>query len=151
MASKNIKFLQQSRVKLNFTGKLMTPYGGFAILAKLFEKLELKQQLERIFPVEEHSPNGTGIYAKLLRYGLTVLAGGKRFSHGVFLAGSEKIYAAEFGVKRLPGSTSALTRFFGKISSWQKSAALAEGLWGYQFERVIPCGKIKEDYLTTRR
>ena len=64
MAGKNIKFLESSSVKLNFTQKLMTPYGGFALLAKLFEKVELKEHLEQIFPVVETSPNGTGIYAK---------------------------------------------------------------------------------------
>jgi len=148
MAGRNIKFLEKSPVKLNFSKKLMTPYGGFALVAKLFEKLELKEHLEQIFPVVETSPNGTGIYAKVLRFGLTVLAGGKRFSHGLFLAGSEPVHAALFGVKRLPSSSSALTRFFGGISSWQKSAALAEGLWQYQFERVIPWQKVGEDYLS---
>ena len=148
MAGKNIKFLEKSPVKLNFTQKLMTPYGGFALVAKLFEKLELKEHLEQIFPVVESSPNGTGIYAKVLRFGLTVLAGGKRFSHGLFLAGSEPVQAALFGVKRLPSSSSALTRFFRGISSWQKSVALAEGLWQYQFERVIPWQKVGEDYLS---
>jgi len=78
----------------------MTPYGGFALLAKLFEKLELKEPIEEIFPVVESRPNGTGIYAKVLRFGLTVLAGGKRFSHGLFLAGSEPVHAALLGVKR---------------------------------------------------
>ena len=82
MAGRNIKFLEKRSVKLNFTQKLMPPYGGVALLAKLFEKLELKEHLEQIFPVVESSPNGTGIYAKVLRFGLTVLAGGKRFSHG---------------------------------------------------------------------
>ena len=112
MAGKNIKFLEKSPVKLNFTKKLMTPYGGFALVAKLFEKLELKEHIEQLFPVVETSPNGTGIYAKVLRFGLTVLAGGKRLSHGLFLAGSEPVQAALFGVKRLPSSSSALTRFF---------------------------------------
>ena len=148
MAGKNIRFLEKSPVKLNFTKKLMTPYGGFALLAKLFEKLEVKEHIEQIFPVVETSPNGTGIYAKVLRFGLTVLAGGKRFSHGLFLAGSEPVEAALFGVKRLPSSSSALTRFFGRISSWQKSAALAEGLWQYQFNWVIPWKKVEADYLT---
>src|SRR3990172_3344393 len=148
MAGKNIKLLERSPVKLNFTKKLMTPYGGFAILAKLFEKLGLKEQLEAIFPVEESSPNGTGIYAKVLRFGLTVLAGGQRFSHGLFLAGSEPVQAALFGVKRLASSSSALTRFFRGVSSWQKSAALAEGLWQYQFEWVIPWQKVGEEYLS---
>lgn len=40
MAGKNLKFLERSPVKLNFTKKLMRPYGGFAILAKLFERIE---------------------------------------------------------------------------------------------------------------
>lgn len=148
MAGKNIEFLQTSPVKLNFTKKLMTPYGGFVLLAKLFEKVELKEHIEQIFPVVESSPNGTGIYAKVLRFGLTVLAGGKRFSHGLFLAGSEPVQAALFGVKRLPSSSSALTRFFSGISSWQRGAALAEGLWQYQFEWVIPWKKVGEDYLS---
>ena len=36
MAGKNIRFLERSPVKLNFEKKRMTPYSGFAILAKLF-------------------------------------------------------------------------------------------------------------------
>jgi hypothetical protein len=148
MAGKNIRSLGKSPVKLNFTRKLMTPYSGFALIAKLFEKLELKEHIEPMFPVVETSPNGTGIYAKVLRFGLTVLAGGKRFSHGLFLAGSEPVQAALFGVKRLPRSSSALTRSFRGISSWQKSAALAEGLWQYQFDWVIPWKKVEQDYLS---
>ena len=37
MAGKSIRFLEKSSVKLNFTKKLMTPYGGFAMLANLFK------------------------------------------------------------------------------------------------------------------
>ena len=50
-----------------------------------------------MFPVVETSPNGTGIYAKVLRFGLTALAGGS-VSHGLFLAGSEPVHAALFGM-----------------------------------------------------
>jgi hypothetical protein len=44
----------------------MTPYGVGALVAKLFEKLELKEPIEKIFPVVESRPNGMGIYAKVL-------------------------------------------------------------------------------------
>ena len=88
----------------------MTPYGGFALLAQLFKKLELREPIGQIFPVVERRPNGTGIYAKVLRFGLTVLAGGKRFSHGLFLPGSEPVQAALLGVKRLPSRLSILKK-----------------------------------------
>ena len=34
MAGKNIKFLEKSSVKLNFSKKLMTLFGGYALLAQ---------------------------------------------------------------------------------------------------------------------
>ena len=51
MRSKSIKFLENSKIEITFTGKMMTSYGGFSLLAKLFEKIELHDNLERIFPV----------------------------------------------------------------------------------------------------
>ena len=95
----------------------------------------------------ETSPNGTGIYAKVLRFGLTVLAGGKRFSHGLFLAGSEPVQAVLFGVKRLPSSSSALTRFFGRLGSgkrvrrWRKDC-------GSTSRTGHSLAKVGEDYLS---
>jgi hypothetical protein len=147
MPAKSIRILEQSRVKLNFTKKPMTAYGGLVILAKLFEKLRLKENIERMFPFEERSPNGTGIYSKVLRFGLTVVAGGKRFSHCLFLGESQEIYEEVFGVKRMAQSVSALTRFFGRIKSWKKAAELAEEMWKYIYDEVIMWGKVVEDYV----
>ena len=49
MQEKNIKFLKKSNIELNFTDKKITSYGGFSLLAKLFEKIELKESLIRKF------------------------------------------------------------------------------------------------------
>jgi hypothetical protein len=147
MYQKNIKFLEQSPVKMNFTKKIMTAYGGFAVMAKLFEKVKLKESIEDIVPFDELSPNSTGVFAKVLRFGLTVLAGGKRFSHSMFLGDSLEIYQLEFGVERLPKSISAVTRFFGKFCSWQKAEQFAAKLWEYIFS-VIISANIKEDYVS---
>ena len=57
MQEENIKFLKKSNIELNFTDKKITSYGGFSLLAKLFEKIELKENLESMFPVVEISPN----------------------------------------------------------------------------------------------
>ena len=45
---------------MSFTEKMMTSYGGFSLLAKLFEKLDLHENLEKIFPITEVSPNSKG-------------------------------------------------------------------------------------------
>lgn len=148
MQQKNIKFLEQSPVKMNFTDKIITAYGGFAVLAKLFEKVKLRENIEAIVPFSELSPNSTGVFAKVLRFGLTVLAGGKRFSHSMFLGDSLEIYQLEFGVERIPKSITAVTRFFGKFVSWQKAEQFSAKLWVYIFSFIIPTDEIKEDYLS---
>jgi len=148
MPFKPIQFLESNRVKLSFTNKAITAYGGFALLAKLFEKLDLQTAIERMIPFQEVSPNSTGPFAKILRFGLTVIAGGRRFSHTMFLGDSLEIYEAEFSVKRIPKSITAVTRFFRRIKSFQMAERLAEKFWEYTFSRVIPFGEIQSDYLS---
>jgi len=148
MPFKPIQFLETNRVKLSFTNKAITAYGGFALLAKLFEKLDLKTAVERMIPFQEISPNAMGPFAKILRFGLTVIAGGRRFSHTMFLGDSLEIYEAEFSVKRIPKFITAVTRFFGRIKSFQMAERLSEKIWEYTFARVIPFGEIQGDYLS---
>lgn len=148
MPFKPIKFLKTSRVKLSFTNKAITAYGGFSVVAKLLEKLDFRRNVEAMIPFEETSPNATGVYAKVLRFGLTVLAGGRRFSHTMFLGDSVEIYESVFSVRRLPKSISAVTRFFNRICSYQAVEFLAERLWAYTCEHVIPWHIVKEDYLS---
>ncbi len=147
MHEKSTKFLENSNIEMSFTNKMMTSYGGFSLLAKLFEKINLKENLEEIFPITEKSPNSKGIYSKLLKYGLTVLAGGKRFSHSVFLGDADKIYEQLFGVKKMVKSSTAITRMFNKIISQSMGSLLSIPLWNYIFEVIIPFDKIEEDYL----
>jgi len=148
MPFKPIQFLETNRVKLSFTNKAITAYGGFALLAKLFEKLDLQSSIERMIPFREISPNATGPFAKILRFGLTVIAGGRRFSHTMFLGDSLEIYEAEFEVERIPKSITAVTRFFRRIKSFQMAERLSEKFWEYTFSRVIPFGEIQSDYLS---
>ena len=147
MQAKSIKFLENSNLEMSFTGKMMTSYGGFSLLAKLFEKIELHENLERIFPVIEISPNSKGVYSKLLKFGLTVIAGGKRFAHSVFLGDSNKIFKELFGVKKMVSSSTAITRLFNKIMDMEISSNFSIDLWNYIDERIIPFNRIKEDYI----
>jgi len=142
-----IKFLEKSNIEMSFTGKLMTSYGGFSLLAKLFEKINLQENLDAIFPAIEISPNSKGIYSKLLTFGLTVIAGGKRFAHSVFLGDSTKVYEELFAVEKMVKSSTAITRMFNKIETFALSAKLSESLWDYTFQTIIPFSKIESDYV----
>lgn len=147
MQKKSIKFLENSNIEMSFTEKMMTSYGGFSLLAKLFEKIELHENLERIFPVIETSPNSKGVYSKILKFGLTVIAGGKRFAHSVFLGDSAKIFEELFGVAKVVKSSTAITRLFNKIMDVEIASFFITELWEYIDARVIPFNRIDEDYI----
>jgi hypothetical protein len=125
----------------------MTSYGGFSFIAKLFEKINLKENIERIFPITETSPNSKGVFSKVLKFGLTVFAGGTRFAHSAFLGDSDKVYSELFGVKKIVKSSSAITRLLNKINTFALSCCLTRELWEYIFANIIPLKKIKSDYV----
>ena len=147
MRSKNIEFLEKSKVKMAFTDKIITSYGGFSLLAKLFEKLELKESIEKLFPVREVSPNSKGVYSKVLKFGLTVIVGGRYFAHSIFLGDSREVYMHLFNVPKMVLSSTAITRMFNKIDTMKKSQLFAERLWEYVFSTVIPFKKIESDFV----
>jgi hypothetical protein len=77
---------------------------------------------------------------------LTVIAGGSRFSHLLYL-GSGEILSLMFSARKLPQASTTLTRFFRRICSVKESQALSDKLWDY-LQKIIPFSKMGEDYLT---
>ena len=101
MQSKCSTNIEINKVRIRFTEKKMTAYGGFSLLAAFFEKIKLRVILQELIPIHESSPNGMGIYSKVLAYILLIYAGGSRFSHLLYL-GWQEIFTDLFAVKRLP-------------------------------------------------
>ncbi|MGC9027940.1 MAG: IS1380 family transposase, partial [bacterium] len=135
-----------NKVKIRFTNKKLTAYGGFSLLAAFFERIKLREAIKKAIPVEEVSPNGMGIYSKILAYSLMLYAGGSRFSHILYL-GSEQILSTLFATNRLPRASTTLTRLFGKINKLKDVEWMSDVLWGY-LSKLIPWGKINQDWLT---
>lgn len=138
--------IEINKVGIEFTTKKITAYGGFSLLALFFEKIKLRENLEKIIPINESSPNSMGVYSKILAYILVIYAGGNRFSHLLYL-GCEGIMNKLFAVAKLPLASTTLTRLFRKIRKQKESEEMSEGLWGYLSE-LIPWKWIKEDWLT---
>jgi len=135
-----------SKVKIAFTKRKMTAYGGFALLAAFFERIGFAQMIEKAMPIEECSPNGMGIYGKVAAYVAMIFAGAERFSHLVYL-GNKEVLAKIFGVKRLPDAATTLTRMFGKLTTVKAADMFAHNVWTY-LAALIPWDAIREDWLT---
>lgn len=113
--------IEVNKVGIEFTGKEMTAYGGFSLLALFFEKIGLRDAL-------------------------VIYAGGDRFSHLVYL-GFQGTLSRLFGVDRLPLASTTFTRLFGKIKTMKAVEEMSLGLWLF-LECLIPWSKIIEDWLT---
>ena len=148
MPGKPIKLLSTNNVNLDFTEKAMTAYGGFGVFAKFLENLQFREAVEAAIPFVETSPNSTGVFTKVIRFGLTVLAGGKRFSHTMFLGDSLEIYEAEFGLKRMTKSITSVTRFFAKFNTMKIVEEFNSKIWDFSCNKLFTLSKIKEDYLS---
>ena len=94
----------------------MTAYGGFALIAAFFRQIGFAEMIEQALPITESSPNGMGIYGKIVAYAAMIYAGAERFSHLIYL-GNKDILATVFGAGRLPAAATTLTRLFAKIKN----------------------------------
>ena len=138
--------LRVNKVKISFTKRKMTAYGGFALIAAFFERIGFAQMIEKAMPITESSPNGMGIYGKTIAFIAMIFAGAERFSHLLYL-GNKEILAQLFGVKRLPDAATTLTRMFGKLTTVKAADMCSSNIWTY-LSRLIPWSEIEEDWLT---
>ncbi len=135
-----------NKVKIVLTKKKMTAYGGFALIAAFFRQIGFAEMIEKALPVTESSPNGMGIYGKVIAYAAMVYAGAERFSHLEYL-GNKDVLATLFGVARLPAAATTLTRLFKKVKSLAFAETLSLNVWAY-LSQLIPWSTIGEDWLT---
>jgi len=144
---KHSRSLRVNQVKIHFTNKPITAWGGFStIVAKLMEVLEFRSWVEYAIPIEEKSNNAKGIYQKLLATFLNILSGGERFSHLSWWNHGIEAIKKSFAVTSLPKAPSTLTRFWGKISTQQLSEKLGEAARRFA-TTLIDWQGIREDTL----
>jgi hypothetical protein len=135
-----------NKVRITYTKRKMTAYGGFALIASFFERIDFVQMIEKAMPISERSPNGRGIYGKTVAFVAMVYAGAERFSHLAYL-GNKEVLAKMFGVRRLPDAATTLTRMFGKLKTVKAADTLSQNVWAY-LSKLIPWNTIQEDWLT---
>lgn len=94
------KFLFVNQVKITFTQKSITAWGGIAsIIARFLEQIDFRNWVERSIPIEDISNNSRGIYAKVLAQFFTALVGGQRFAHLSWWGHGVEILQRTFGLE----------------------------------------------------
>ncbi len=137
----------QRQVRIDFTGKLLTSFGGTAsLISRFISKVNFRDFIENHFPIVETSNNSTGIYSKIVSFFITILNGGNRFAHMNLLNSDIEVFQKCFQVERLPKASTSLTRFWNKFNRRSLNEKLLE--MGIKFCRsILHQANIKEDSL----
>jgi len=146
--SQSSKRHKKGQVKIEFSPKLITSWGGtVALFSRFFDKIELRGLVEKIYPVRESSNNSTGVYSKLISLFISVLNGGTKFSHINYMENGLKIFERYFGVKRLVKSSTGITRYWNKYNRRSLTEILLQNISQHFLRPLLNNVGIKEDTL----
>lgn len=139
---------KKGQVKIEFTPKFITSWGGTAaLISRFFEKIRFRELVELIFPVQETSNNSTGVYSKIVSLFISVLNGGTRFSHINYLENGIKIFERCFNVKRLVKSFTSITRYWNKYIYRSLNETLLQNIIQHFLRPLLNYVGIKKDTL----
>jgi hypothetical protein len=138
----------KGQVKIEFSPKLITSWGGTAALfSRYFDQIGFRELVGKIYPVKESSNNSTGVYSKLISLFMSVLNGGTRFSHINYMENGIKIFERCFRVKRLVKSSTSITRYWNKYDRRSLNETLLYNMIRYYLRPLLASAKIGSDTL----
>jgi hypothetical protein len=122
-----------TELRVAYTDKPVSGWGGLVSVFRFFDRLGLRDVLAQVLPDGRRSPNQIPVRDIVLSLFVTVLTGGRRFAH-VERWRSDEVVQAIVGARRLP-SAMTLTRYFG---GWVQAQVeqLVEGMWRWQLARL---------------
>lgn len=137
---------QINGVKIGYSEKQITSYGGLSMIAMYFEKIQLKEAVRQMLPITEVSPNAMKAEEKIFGFMTLLLAGASRFSHMIYV-GNPGSLKSLFGLKRLPLAGTTLARYFKKITTIGQANTLSENVWRY-VKKVVKWDQVEADWLS---
>jgi len=139
---------KKGQVKIEFSPKLITSWGGTAALfSRFLNKIRFRDLVENIYPVQEQSNNSTGVYSKVISLFISVLNGGTRFSHINYMENGIKIFERCFDVKRLVKSSTGITRYWNKYDRQSLNEALLQNISQHFLSPLLSRVNIRKDTL----
>ena len=145
MSKKNRIDLGKKKIKIEFTEKVMTSFGGLSLISAFFEKIGLSALLNSAFPIVETSNRKIPLYNRLLAFMLTVYTGGERFAHMLYFGNAEAIKTI-FSIDKLPKAATTITRLFRKIKTLELANIVSKKLWEFT-DKMLDWNKLDSDWL----
>ena len=121
--------------EIAFTDQPITGWGGLAVVARFFEVIGIREFLAKALPDGRTSPNQVPVVVMAMALLVTILMGGRRFSH-VERFRSDPVLPKMFDLSRT-ASAMTITRYFGGFTKQHVQHlvdSVGSGLWG----RLIP-------------
>mgnify|MGYP001489408910 CR=1 FL=1 len=121
--------------EIAFTDQPITGWGGLAVVARFFEVIGIREVLAKALPDGRTSPNQVPVVDMVMALLVTILMGGRRFSH-VERFRSDPVLPKMFDLSRT-ASAMTITRYFGAFTKQHVQHlvdSVGSGLWG----RLIP-------------
>lgn len=121
--------------EIAFTDQPITGWGGLAVVARFFEVIGIREVLARALPDGRTSPNQVPVLDMAMALLVTILMGGRRFSH-VERFRCDPVLPKMFDLSRT-ASAMTITRYFGGFTKQHVQHlvdSVGSGLWG----RLIP-------------
>lgn len=121
--------------EIAFTDQPITGWGGLAVVARFLEVVGVRGVLAKALPDGRTSPNQVPVVDMVMALLVTILMGGRRFSH-VERFRSDAVLPKMFDLSRT-ASAMTITRYFGGFTKQHVQHlvdSVGSGLWG----RLIP-------------
>jgi len=108
------KNLQMKNLKIEFTDKEITSWGGMVLLGKMLEKMSIDEELKKINLPTQGSNRGYSPLQLIKTFWISLWSGANKFEH-LEVTRQDKVIAEIFGWKRMPGHR-AFQRYFNKFN-----------------------------------
>lgn len=111
MQSKDTQISPTDRLKITYTDKPVSGWGGLVALIRFFDRIGIRELLAIALPDGRKSNNRVEVVDIVMTLFATVLTGGQRFAHASRIQ-ADSVVQATLGVARMASATT-LTRYFG--------------------------------------
>lgn len=118
-------------LKIEYTDKEITPWGGMVLMKKLLEKTGINQKLEQLPLPQQGSNRGYSPVQLITAFWISIWCGANRFEH-LEVTRCDEVLQNIFGWKRMAGHK-AFQRYFKKFSQADNTRIFTElNQWFFQ-------------------